>query len=265
MSQSNGTLPYNRLALTDELAPPAATRKIAILGKAPSSWGLAPFDDPTWEIWGLANLYANIPRWDRWFELHELTGGKLRWPADYWQWLTKDHGKPLYVQAPHHEVQHGQIFPLERIIARFGGYFTNSISYMLALAIDELTPDGKPCSVPHEIGVWGVDMAQGQAKPGDRNTEYGHQRPSCEYFIGLARGLGIKVTVPRQSELCKTRRLYAFHDQNNVFFEKIQVRRRELEQQFNECQQAIAANQERSLILRGALDDLKWAEQWAVL
>jgi len=55
-----------------------------------------------------------------------------------------------------------------------------------------------------EIIVYGVDMAVG--------TEYAHQRPSCEYFLGLAAGLGIKVTIPDEADPLKTRFMYGFEE-----------------------------------------------------
>jgi len=65
-----------------------------------------------------------------------------------------------------------------------------------------------------EIGVWGVDMAVG--------TEYVNQRPSCEYFVGLARGAGIRVYIPPASDLCKTRFLYAFeNERQHQYKEKV--------------------------------------------
>ena len=78
-------------------------RKIAIIGTAPSSVKLAPYDDPTWEIWALK--VWNIQRWDVFFEVHEATEGVKRWPKEYSQWLTKEHKdekgnlKPLFTQG----------------------------------------------------------------------------------------------------------------------------------------------------------------------
>jgi hypothetical protein len=46
--------------------------------------------------------------------------------------------------------------------------------------------------------------------------EYSHQKPSCEYFVGIARGRGIKVLVPTGSDLLKTGRLYGFEGVNEV-------------------------------------------------
>ena len=55
--------------------------------------------------------------------------------------------------------------------------------------------------------VWfnGVDMAM--------ETEYQHQRPCCEYLIGLARGTGIQVDVPETSSLLKSPWLYGYDAQ----------------------------------------------------
>jgi hypothetical protein len=44
------------------------------------------------------------------------------------------------------------------------------------------------------------------------DIEYQSQRPSCEYFIGLARGKGIEVYVPPESDLLKCMYLYGFED-----------------------------------------------------
>ena len=61
--------------MTDQVSPVPdvpKTRKIAIIGKAPSSVLLGPYSDLTWEIWILNTLGKNkeVPRWDRQFELH---------------------------------------------------------------------------------------------------------------------------------------------------------------------------------------------------
>ena len=45
--------------------------------------------------------------------------------------------------------------------------------------------------------MYGVDMAQDTLLA----AEYSEQRPSCEYFIGLAEGAGIRVDIPGGSDL----------------------------------------------------------------
>ena len=70
------------------------------------------------------------------------------------------------------------------------------------------------------IGIWGVDM--------ELSSEYGHQRPSCEYFVGIADGLGIEMIVPERSDICKARKLYAFQDDKG-FNAKMVAKRAHLE------------------------------------
>jgi hypothetical protein len=87
-------------------------------------------------------------------------------------------------------------------------YFTNSISFMIAYAVYE----GLVCGHQwDEIHVYGVDMAVGD--------EYIAQRPSCEYWIGIAEGMGVKVYIPDASDLCKTTFLYAWEEKPQKAFE----------------------------------------------
>lgn len=195
------------------------TKKIAIVAKAPSTRDLAPYDDPSWEIWGLGDqampTYPNqIKKWDRWFEIHDLDSGFKRWRSDYVEWLKQDHGKPLYINAPNAEVPSAVVYPKREVFEWFDKlmqnqegqpvhYFTNSVSWMLALAIHEGAT---------EIALFGVDMAQHGT---GLKSEYAHQRPSVELWLGIAAGKGIKVTIPKESDLCKTPFLYGYDSETN--------------------------------------------------
>src|SRR5262249_39021769 len=53
-------------------------------------------------------------------------------------------------------------------------------------------------------GLWGIDMIDGE--------EYAYQKGACEYLIGHAEGRGIKVTIAKDSPLCRTPRMYAYQD-----------------------------------------------------
>lgn len=225
---SNGQLlerPTNRIA-------PVATKKIAIVAKAPSTRDLAPYDDPDWEIWGLGDqampTYPNpVKKWDRWFEIHDLDSGFQRWRQDYVEWLKQDHGKPLYINAPNPEVPSAVVYPRREIFAYFDQflknqdgepvhYFTNSISWMLALAIYEGAT---------EIGIYGVDMAQHGV---GLRSEYAYQRPSVELWLGIAAGKGIKVTIPKESDLCKTPHLYGYDSETNSMRLKYKPRQKDI-------------------------------------
>jgi hypothetical protein len=211
-------------------------KKIAIVGCSDSK-DMAPFNDPTWEIWGVNNLFFHIPRWNRWFEIHNITRSEGQWMRrgssnfrgqDINAYVA-DLAKmtcPVYMQRHWDEIPSSTPYPLNEIKRRFGSvlgwyncaidgvdedcmnpqlYGTNTVTYMILLAILE--------GATH-IGVWGVDMAV--------DTEYHYQRPSCEYALGVAIGLGIQVYVPPQADLLKAVTLYGFEERlNDEWMQKI--------------------------------------------
>lgn len=226
-------------------------KKIAIVGKAPASVFRAPFDDPDWEIWSLSDAYHTIPRWDRWFELHDVEYHRWIHP-EHWKWLCTDHGKPLYLLGPHPDIPHAKIFPREELLAyRVNtprgkrqpfqrGYVTNSGTWQIMLAIME--------GATH-IGVYGYDLAQ--------HEEYAHQRPSAEWIIGVAEGLGIDVHIPDESDLMKCRRLYGYETHNGEMYAKTRARIDELTRRSAELQQQRdKAARERDMRM-GAMTELK--------
>jgi hypothetical protein len=206
-------------------------KKIAIVGCSDSK-DLAPFNDKEWEIWGVNNLFHHITRYDRWFEIHNLTRnatgdwmrrGQTNFRGQDINAYVADIIKmkcPIYMQRHWDEIPTSLPFPLEEAKRRFGSvmgwyggndpegvtedqlnrrlYGTNTVTYMILLAIME--------GATH-IGVWGVDMAV--------DSEYHFQRPSCEFALGIAIGLGIKVYIPSEADLLKTVHLYGFEEMLN--------------------------------------------------
>ncbi len=177
-------------------------KKVALVGFA-DSWKLAPFDDPTVEIWGLNELHKYVPRWDRWFEQHDdatlgvttrdLSEGEQK---RHLEWLkAQPAGKPIYMQPQFCDGRFPAAvpYPLEAMVAQFGRYFTSTIGYMMALAITE----GYDW-----IGLYGIDLAS--------DVEYPGQRPNTEYLIGYARGLGRIVDVTPTSALLRSSHLYGY-------------------------------------------------------
>ena len=184
--------------------------KVIIMGYADSSRMLAPFQDPSFEIWGLNELYLMIPRADRWFEIHQKYWLKRSHrDAEHLKWL-KSAKIPIYLPLKHEEIPASLTYPLKEILDFFNinwmnnydpfRYFNNSISPMIALAVYESLTKG----TFKEIHVYGVDMAL--------KKEYREQKPSCEYFIGFAMGAGIKIYIPSESDLLKTGALYGFEE-----------------------------------------------------
>lgn len=176
-------------------------KKIAIIGFA-SSYREAPYDDPSVEIWGMNELWKYLSRWDRWFELHPrevFAKEGDRDQAAHEAWLQQQPAdKPIYMLQRHDDIPGSVPYPLDDMAARFfpgqpRPYFTSSIAFMLALAIAER---------PSWIGLYGIDLAS--------DTEYANQRAAAEYFIGVARGMGIEVVVAAGSALLKSPTIYGY-------------------------------------------------------
>jgi hypothetical protein len=214
--------------------------KVAIVGSAPSSQALAPYDDPEWQIWGLNDSHGDLPRWDRWFQIHsrQIIAG-LKNAEEHTAWL-KAQDKPIYMIDHYPDIPASVKFPKDEIIQRFGRYFNNTVSWLIGKALMEGATS---------IAVYAVDMAAA--------SEYGTQRPSCEYMIGIARGMGVEVIIPEQSELLKCAWLYGFDDEPEMFT-KLRVRRQELKKRADALLAQRGALEREELILRGAVDDLTY-------
>lgn len=150
-------------------------RKIAIVGGHPEFWASAPFDDSSWEIWAFSRgvwKERELPRWDRWFELHDSKKYR-KWEDTYWK------GYGDFLKANNGKVTELADFPRTKLIERFGTWFFRGgqAPWLIAYAIT---------LNPSEIGIWGIE-ALGDYKP---------QRYCIQHFIQLARDAGIKVTVP---------------------------------------------------------------------
>lgn len=229
--------------------------KVYIVGCA-SSKDIIPWDDNDAEYWGVNNLYG-VPlkgaHYDRWFEIHNIwldpKNGKMirRGSSEFRGQPIMDYLKGIakidcsvYMQKHWINLIPNSVpYPLDDIVQWFTAkgfpldtcrYLTNTISYEIVLAI---------FLGFKEIQVWGVDMSIG--------TEYENQRPSCEYWLGVAQGMGINVHIPPQADLLKTRFMYGFEEkQQDSFREKLEqirvsakLKRMQIEQRHSQDNQAI--------------------------
>lgn len=222
----------------------APQRKIAIVGKAPDTMKLAPWGDPSWQCWVLNDMpvLGEAPRFEAVFEIHDHDFAKDN--QKHWQWLCQPHGAPIFMRRHYPEVPDCVPLPIEEMCAAGRPYFTNTVAYMVALAI---------LLQPEEIGFWGVNMAAAD--------EYAHQRPNVEYWIGVAEGRGIKVSVPLAADILKSSCLYGI--ESSAMAAKWQARNAELL-----AHKAAAENRARqadaeTYFFQGALDDMKYWSQWA--
>lgn len=203
--------------------------KVAIVGTAPSSRMQAPIDNTDWQIWacspGIApdfSTFCDLPRLDSWFEIHRMDEPTLverlspEGVERYKEWMATiaRQGVNVITQEP---IEHAEQYPVKEIVDRWGRYYTNTISYMISYAIRSGATD---------IMLAGVDMAA--------IDEYGSQRPSCEYHLGIAVGLGINVTIPLASDLLKCRRMYGF-DPEDGYSAKCAARSAELSARVNQA------------------------------
>lgn len=159
--------------------------KVAVIGLAQSSRHLIPWNNPEWELWGLT-WDSERYRFHRAFEMHDMASLRKQYqPLE--PYLEKvGHCARVYMHEACPELANSVAYPFEEVVSVCGDYFESSIGYMLALAITEGAK---------EIAVYGVNMSS--------EGEYIHQRPNCEYLIGLAKGRGINVFIPPMSPLLK--------------------------------------------------------------
>jgi hypothetical protein len=221
--------------------------KIALIGSAPSSRDLAPFNDPEWEIWTCSPSNMDLPRSDVFFEIHafdlmardpSLTG--------FLTFLTK-HPK-VYLQKENPHFPNALAYPKDEMVAKYGPYFfTSSLAYMWALALEQK---------PTHVGMWGVDMTA--------TEEYGYQRAGCHYFIQKARDIGVQVVVPVESDILAPTPQYGFRELNPQY-RKLLVQRRETVQKYNEKVAERDAANEAALQYSGAIASIDYMiNTWAL-
>lgn len=151
--------------------------KLCIIGKG-NGWADAPGDLETWGI-TQTNLRRKVNRvidmndYALWGEAEAEEARRSREKA-------KLDGIP-YIDRDN--------YPLNEIVKAFGtDYFNSTVDYALALAIHEGWK---------QVDLYGVNMAN--------MTEYSHQKPGAEFWVGYAMGRGIKVNIHgKMSSLLKT-------------------------------------------------------------
>ena len=263
--QSNSDLPPIKQFIEAE-KPPFKARKVAIVGFAESSWRLAPWDDPTWEIWGLNGLHKVI-KWNdritRWFQIHPKNSvfGEGKGGGKEHVEFLKSLKIPVYMTQHYDEIPTSVAYPLKEISEWFSigrdnerhPYLSNSISEMMALLAYEIVMGIR--GPVDEVGVWGVDMSH--------SSEYSFQKPSCEFYLGIFEGycqimaafkkFGIvcgimddgqfkkmqlpfpsKWTLPKESQLLQSRYIYGYEDEDEeADYRRMQSRKGSLAAQRN--------------------------------
>lgn len=244
---------------TDSKGIPRYCDEVAIVGFAPSTMEDAQFlfGKENVEIWPLNQLYIAWPRIcpanrmphmrnaTRWFQIHHRHSYDQTINRDHshHEWLQQQRDFPIYMMDREADVPCSCKFPKEQLLDKFRRYFTNSISWEIALAIHEGFK---------KIWIYGVDMAT--------DGEYSFERPSVEYFCGYAEGAGIELVIPEKSDLLKSAWLYPFEDDSPIRT-KIEARKVEIRNRLNNASFQEQQLHDERMQLIGALDNMAYMKR----
>lgn len=250
-------------------------KKIALCGFASSSRDMAPWTDPAWAIVGMNQLNRHIPRADAWFEIHREWNTAVVPGTDHDGWLRAC-GIPIMMTDDAAEARFPTWvrFPIERLIEKFNDYYTSTVAYMVAWAIDyidaevkavmERTPGNGLASAwdvvqlqrslyrEWSIGIFGVDLVVGE--------EYGWQKPCAEYFIGQALARDITVSIPKPSALLKHRYRYGYDMEPDDL-----IRDSDLEKRRVMLVNEIQRRSDELQLFQGSLNELKYWTEFRML
>lgn len=176
-------------------------KKVCILGTAWTKSD-APWGDESFDFWTLSPLLSH-PDVDHsgidvLFEMHP----ERYWKTDEVVSRLRGFAGPVFMLDKVPEIPNSLRYPIEAVRAEFyfpamgdDLYVTNSISWMIMYAYLEGY---------EEFHFYGVHMEMG--------SEYGYQKPGCEYLIGYLRAKGKKVVIGKGSPILKAQYLYGYDE-----------------------------------------------------
>ena len=152
---------------------------------------------PKLEVWGINTLYRSYNGFDRLFMMHDIRTEILLNDYDFVNSVNKEKF-PVYTAGDYPCLKNNIPYPMEEILNEFQvGYFLNSISYMIALAVKMR---------PKSISLFGIDM-----RP-DSHFEWHMNEKGCvEFWLGAAVSRGIKVDIPKESYVLRRAITGAFY------------------------------------------------------
>lgn len=272
--------------------------KVAIVGytshrtQAPFHDPARPRDE--WEIWGMNDLWRWLPTaetranmaegtfdpqvtetytFDAWYDIHLPTAfedaGEER-SASKLLWLQIAHPFPVYIPEAlllhvagklgmrpsdtdgwwKEKLPSVEPFPAHQIASRTIPYFTNSVAWMAAHAVLSLHDDDGLIPEGAELGLWGIDMSVA--------TEYARQRPSCEFWLGMAAGRGITISIPVESDLLKSAGMYGVEE--DPLGAKLQSRKGEIDGHLTTLERERQALMQRMGEIDGGIRELTGAK-----
>ena len=142
-------------------------------------------DDSGWERWTIGPGGKDVHNWERLFEIHRT------WPDDFKDYLNDlravEAPQEIWSLVPIIGAKSNKVINRDYLFEKYGRmFFSSSITYCIALAIEES---------PSDIGLWGIDLESGE--------EYISQFVGCKFFLTLARLAGINVHLPTDCGLLR--------------------------------------------------------------
>lgn len=215
-------------------------KKVAIVGSNSRTRSNAPFDDLTTEIWlfneAAQQTWMTDKRWNVLFQLHkpEVYRSTTNWvAANHWEWLQAQRQGTIYMQDIDPDVPCSAQYPLDEILENIPGadmrwhqppgnphegrrgWFDLSAAYALALALHQGY---------QEIDIYGMDL--------ESNTEYSYQLGCWRFWVGIALGMGVNLTVHCSANDFGNGKLYAYDGEIQLSQKHFKKRRNELDAEF---------------------------------
>lgn len=161
-------------------------KRINILGSGP---GRLDVPANNGEIWGVNNIHL-LQNVDVVVDIHNHCHRPEEEKDKLHMAVIKEKGITTYSQNEIEGNDSVKKYPIDEIMIEFGtDYFGSGIDYIIALAIYKGAT---------EIHMYGVCMMDA--------SEYSYQKPSVEFWIGIAKGRGINIVIHgKYTELLKTR------------------------------------------------------------
>jgi hypothetical protein len=212
---------------------------------------MAPYDDPSWDIWccsGGNSQQAAPPRINEWYEIHSIVDlhapENKGWYPPYVAWLNAQKF-PVWMQEKNDDIPRASVFPRRELMARFGptktktNWFTSTPAWMFAHAIVRGYTT---------IGIFGVDMAAAE-------EHYTGQKAGLLRWFEIGRELGINVVVPLESSLAFHYPLYGYAESSRMG-RHLLVRETETKAQIAHWQNQEMQIKQRIFALSGTLEQL---------
>lgn len=182
-------------------------KDLIILGMGPTRVDCPFKTSPDAEVWGVNNGYRQVMELEgkisKLFICHK--DQEYDWEGDpIFDWdeqnTLANAGVEIMSLFKLKHVKRITRIPFKAMVKKFGtNYFSDSIAYMIAYALHINTRKYKgslKLKEPMKIRMYGVDM--------HTRDEYATERGGIEYFVAVARTLGIDFWIHPDSSVCKT-------------------------------------------------------------